>query len=261
MGAVEAVYVIQPYSHLEPLVEAAERLGLHLVYAKPSEVPRLIEALGSAYCGLTPLPLMLRHGLAVHPGPMVWVDSCSPSLVVLTPRGLDPLECRELIVTSESIATRTYAEVIAAVAGLALRTRAMSVEEAVEEARRGSCTLLIGDSGVRAWLYVDGVEVHEFIRVYARVRGLDRLAFAATAGPGCPALRGRLSRLLGLRPTLAAVLRVASRLRVPLPLAERYMRCTRLSWEPGVLEASIAELAALGRLATGASSVGARTPL
>ena len=250
MAPVEAVYVTQPYAHLLPLVRLAGRLGLRLVYAKPSETPWLIESLGGEYCGLTPLPLILRYGLEVHPGPMVWVSRCSPSLVVLTPGAVHPCGCRRLVVTSESVATLTYASLIGEACGFRVESARVDAESAVTLARSGSCVLLIGDEGVKAWTRVtDGrVGLYEFARLASEVLGVEGLAFAATAGRGCRRIARLLSRLTRIQPSLMDVLRASRLLRAPLPLASRYLGCTRLTFNREVLEAS------LGLLSTGLSA-------
>ena len=241
MATVEAVYVVQPYMHLRPLVRRARRLGLHLVSATPSETPLLIEKLDSDYCGLTPLPLILRYSLEVHPGPMVWTGRCSPSLVLITPDELEPCRCSTLVVTRESISTRMYASLLAERCEFSVETMALDARAAVRLAESGVCTLLIGDEGVRAWTASRGrrVRLYEFSPLAASILGTGGLAFAATAGPGCRRIGRVLKRLSRVEPSLVDELKAAWSLGVPLSLAARYLRCTRLSFDTSILRASL----------------------
>ena len=237
MATVEALYVIQPYAHLQPLLRKARRLGLHLVYAAPRDTPALIEMLGDGYCGLTPLPLILRYSLEVYTGPMVWTGHCSPSLVVITPEGLEPCECRTLIVSEESISTRTYASLLAERCGFSIETRAIDAETAIKLAEAGVCALLIGDEGIRAWIASQGkrVKLSEFSALASSILGMEGFAFAATAGPGCRRIKEVLEGLSRIRPSMIDALRIARLLRIPIPLAARYLKCTRLEFNQLIL--------------------------
>ena len=241
MAPMETLYVIQPYAHLTSVTRYATRLGVKLAYAKPSETEKLIVTLGGLYCGLTPIPLILRYSLQPRQGPMVWVSGCSPSLVIITPRGLHPCECKRLIVTRESVATRMYAALLSNRCGYIVETARINAHDAIRLAERGICSLLIGDEGVRAKLIARGskTSIYEFAEIASKLLSIDGLVFAATAGPGCTRLKDALTRLSRVEAGLMDILTVARMLRIPVPLAERYLRCTRLTFNPALLAKSL----------------------
>ncbi len=222
---------MQPYAHLEPLRRALRKLGVPILEVKPRDTERVIREMGDGYCGLTPLPLIVRYGLRVYRGPVVATRGCSPSLVVVLPRRYSSIcECRGVRVASESVATRAY---------LSLALRRLCGAERV--AREGECLALIGDRGVRAWLEYSGSRIVELSPLFREAFGFEPV-MAATAGPGCHRLSSVLGRLARLEARLMDVLRVASKLRLPLPLAERYLRCISLAYNESLVYASIALL-------------------
>ncbi len=229
MGSMETIYVMQPYAHLEPLRHRLQRLGVKIVEVTPRETSRLIERLGEMYCGLTPLPLVIRYRLPILRGPLVRIEGCSPSLVVVLPPGYSSLcECRSLEITIESVATRFYVTI----AYEALCGSKPSVSKDAE------CKVLIGDAGIRAWLSRNNVL--ELAGVFKRAFGFYPV-MAVTAGRGCnrEPMKTILERLANTQYSLLDVLRVARKLGIPLWLAERYLSCTRLDYREELVARSI----------------------
>ncbi len=199
-----------------------------VIEVKPRDTERVIRKMGEEYCGLTPLPLIVRYELRVRRGPIVATKGCSPSLVAVLPKSYSSIcDCKGIRITAESVATRAYLS-------LALR-RLCGMTRVTQD---GECLVLIGDKGVRAWLEYNGTRILELSRVFRQAFGFEPV-MAATAGQGCLRLGNVLDRLSRLKAGLMDVLRVASRLNLPLPLAEKYLRCTSLVYNESLVNASI----------------------
>lgn len=224
-----------------PLVRKAKRVGLRLLFLKPSETHGAIKKYRNVFCGLTPLPLIVTYKLQVWIGPMVYTDGFSPSVIIASRVARTELcECKRLLVTSESIASYSLARILASVVCGGESVIIKRSLDPVSEARREDCILLIGDKGIRIYSSRKFHVVTDLASLYRKTFGFDPV-FAATAGE-CSIIQDKLSKLKRLEPTLTDILGAYNTLHVPLPTVIEYLRYTRLDYNPELLRLNIALL-------------------
>ncbi len=227
--ATRKVFIVQPYSHLKPIVRAARKYGLLLEYVTPSETEAKITRMNDEYCGLTPLPLVVFYRLPIVEGPTVYTLDSSPSVVIETGTG-DVCDCEKIIVSSESVAAYMYIKL--AVNLLCRRPPLVTRNaETVRDAR--SCRAFIGDKGIILYALRKG-SVIEVADIYKKATGLYPV-FAATAGNGCPRIGTVLRKLYRARFTLGDVLQAYNRLRIPLHYIEYYFNSIHLDYNESLI--------------------------
>lgn len=232
------VYAAPGYQYAAPLRRWLRSRGYAVYVAPPPETLRLLEE-GLADAGLAPLGLVAAGaGLRACPGPMVYSERETMSVLLVSKKPLTLHGCDRIAVTGETRTSILYLTLVLRELGLAPRLLRLGARSAWMLLRAAPCALVIGDEALSALaqgLHVVadmGVLVHDVLGitpVYA--------ATAVAGGRSCP--RG-IDTPPWPRAQRRDVEATAMATGLPRRLADIYHRSLlRLDYNPAALRAAL----------------------